>query len=129
MLSSCSSFYDFILKTKAVPQAELDSNPFEAVLYPAIDPLFTRTEGFTEEQTRELLRTARDEHRPRRTAHRLYTLLLMLYGMCLRIEAALGARIEDLGYDAGHHVLNVEVKGGYWSRRRFRPWSTTPSAH
>ncbi|WP_411143121.1 tyrosine-type recombinase/integrase [Streptomyces sp. x-80] len=57
----------------------------------------------------------------RHTAYRLYTLLLMLYGMCLRIEAALGAQIEHLGYDAGHHVLNVEVKGGYWVKKAIPP--------
>ncbi|GGP78396.1 tyrosine-type recombinase/integrase [Streptomyces melanogenes] len=121
VLSACSSFYDFVLKTKALPTEEFGSNPFEAVLYPVIDPLFTRTEGFTEAQTQLLLRTARDAHRPRHTAHRLYTLLLMLYGMCLRIEAALGARIEDLGHQAGHHVLNVEVKGGFWVTKAIPP--------
>lgn len=59
MLPSCSSFYDFVLKTKAPSKEELDSNPFEAALYPVIDPLFPRTEGFTEEQTQELMRTVR----------------------------------------------------------------------
>lgn len=58
---------------------------------------------------------------PRRTAHRLYTLLLVLYQCWLRIEAALGARIENLGYDADLHVLDVEVKGGYWVKKAVPP--------
>ncbi|WP_327249884.1 hypothetical protein [Streptomyces sp. NBC_01320] len=34
--------------------------------------------------------------------------------MCLRIETALSARIERLGYGTGHHILEVQVKGGDW---------------
>ncbi|SFT21400.1 hypothetical protein [Streptomyces sp. ok210] len=107
----------------SLPKEEFDTNSFEAVLYPDIDPLFTRTEG----QTQKLIRTALDEHRPRHTAHRLYALLLTLYGMCLRIEAELGARIENLRYDAGLHVMNVEAKGGYWVEKRSHRWCTTRS--
>ncbi|MBG7704820.1 tyrosine-type recombinase/integrase [Streptomyces sp. MC1] len=121
VLSGCSSFYKFVLQTKALPKEQMDSNPFEGVLYPVIDPMFTRTEGLTEEQFAKLARTARDEHQPRRTAFRLYVLLLTLYHLCLRIDAALGARIERLGHDRGHHVLEVEVKGGYWVKKAVPP--------
>ncbi|MFJ9343788.1 tyrosine-type recombinase/integrase [Streptomyces sp. NPDC101733] len=125
VLAACSSFYAFLLKTHALPKEQLEANPFDAVLYPAIDPLFTRSEAFTEPEFHTLLRTARDglDHRGNRwpTGHRLYTELLMLYECCLRIEAALGARIEHLGQDEGHHVLDVEVKGGYWVRKAVPP--------
>ncbi|WP_031155068.1 tyrosine-type recombinase/integrase [Streptomyces xanthophaeus] len=125
VLSACSSFYVFLLRTKLLPKEQLDSNPFEAVLYPAIDPLYSRTEAFTKAEFATLLRTARDglDHRGNRwpTGHRLYTELLMLHDCCLRIESALGARIERLGQDGGHRVLDVEVKGGYWVRKAVPP--------
>ncbi|MFD6936918.1 hypothetical protein ACFWAP_12315 [Streptomyces goshikiensis] len=60
VLSACSSFYVFLLRTKLLPKEQLDSNPFEAVLYPAIDPLYSRTEAFTQAEFAALLRTARD---------------------------------------------------------------------
>jgi integrase len=122
VLSACSSFCKFVLQTKALPKEKLEANPFDGVLYPVIDPMFTRTEGLTEEEYARLARTARDEHRPRRTAFRLYVLILVLYHLCLRIEAALGACIEKLGYDRGHHVLEVEVKGGYWVKKPIPPF-------
>lgn len=122
VLSACSSFYKFVLQTKALPKERLDANPFDGVLYPNIDPLHTRTEGLTEEEYVTLARTARDEHRPRRTAFRLYVLILVLYHLCLRIDAALGARIEKLGYDKGHHTLDVLIKGGTWVRKPVPPF-------
>ncbi|MGC5042463.1 tyrosine-type recombinase/integrase [Streptomyces albidoflavus] len=122
VLSACSSFFKFTLQTKAVPKERLDANPFDGVLYPAIDPLFTRTEGLTEEEYVKLARTARDEHPCRRTAFRLYVLILVLYYLCLRIDAALGARIEKLGYDKGHHVLEVQIKGGTWVQKPVPPF-------
>lgn len=122
VLSACSSFYKFLLQTKALPKKVLDANPFDGVLYPAIDPMFTRTEGLTEAEYVKLARTARDEHEPRRTAFRLYVLILVLYHLCLRIDAALGARIEKLGYDKGHHILEVQIKGGTWVRKPVPPF-------
>lgn len=38
-------------------------------------------------------------------------LILVLYHLCLRIDAALCARIEKLGYDKDHHTLDVLIKG------------------
>ncbi|GGR34799.1 tyrosine-type recombinase/integrase [Streptomyces aurantiogriseus] len=122
VLSACSSFFKFVLQTKALPKEKLDANPFDGVLYPAIDPLFTRTEGLTEAEYVTLARTARDEHPCRRTAFRLYVLILVLYHLCLRIEAALGARIEELGYDKGHHTLEVQIKGGTWVTKPVPPF-------
>ncbi|MFQ6144583.1 hypothetical protein ACLMNJ_16130 [Streptomyces seoulensis] len=71
VLSACSSFHKFVLQTKALPKKAMDANPFDGVLYPAIDPMFTRTKGLTEAEYVKLARTARDEHEPRRTASRL----------------------------------------------------------
>ncbi|MFK8844908.1 tyrosine-type recombinase/integrase [Streptomyces sp. Ac-502] len=121
VLSANSSFFKFVLQTRALPKETMDSNPFDGVLYPAIDPLFTRTEGLTEAEYVTLARTARHEHPCRRTAFRLYVLILVLYHLCLRIDAALGARIEKLGYDKGHHTLEVQIKGGTWVTKAVPP--------
>ncbi|MET8014277.1 tyrosine-type recombinase/integrase [Streptomyces sp. NPDC005271] len=46
----------------------------------------------------------------------------LLYHLCLRIDAALGARVEKLGYDKGHHTLEVRVKGGTWVTKAVPPF-------
>ncbi|KOG74990.1 MULTISPECIES: tyrosine-type recombinase/integrase [Streptomyces] len=122
VLSANSSFYKFVLQTRVLPKEMMDSNPFDGVLYPAMDPLFTRTESLTEAEYVTLARTARHEHPCRRTAFRLYVLILVLYHLCLRIDAALGARIEKLGYDKGHHTLEVQIKGGTWVTKAVPPF-------
>ncbi|WP_327299917.1 tyrosine-type recombinase/integrase [Streptomyces sp. NBC_01197] len=107
-LSAASSFFTYLDK---VSDDGL-KNPFDAVQRPVIDPDFSPTEGYTEQQWIELLITARDRHRVAAYRTRAYALLLTLYTCCLRIDSLLNARVEDLGYDKGHHVLKVTVKGG-----------------
>jgi integrase len=119
VLSGASSFYDYALKAQVLDRAV--GNPFEAVLRPAVDSDYSPTEGLTEAEWNRLLVTARDLHQPRRTAHRTYTLLLLMYALMMRVGAALSARIEHLGYDRGHHVLNVKVKGGSWKKKALPP--------
>ncbi|RIH58562.1 hypothetical protein D3C59_34285 [Streptomyces sp. SHP22-7] len=43
---------------------------------------------------------------------RHYALFLAIYTMALRLDSALAARVEDLGHDKGHRILNVRLKGG-----------------
>ncbi|MEY9961550.1 tyrosine-type recombinase/integrase [Streptacidiphilus sp. MAP5-52] len=119
VLSGASSFYDYALKAQVIGREA--GNPFEAVLRPAIDPDFSATEGLTDEEFERLLVTARDLHRPRHTAHRAYTLLLLMYALMMRVGSALAARIEDIGYDRGHHVLNVVLKGGTRKKKVLPP--------
>ncbi|MBF9071731.1 tyrosine-type recombinase/integrase [Streptacidiphilus fuscans] len=118
VLSGCSSFYSYAHRAQ-VPLAA--GNPFDAVLRPVIDPDFSPTEGLTDAEFEQLLVAARDLHRPRRTAHRNFTLLLVMYALMLRVGSALAARIEDLGYDRGHHTLNVRLKGGTRKRKPIPP--------
>ncbi|MER5386376.1 hypothetical protein ABT040_40115 [Streptomyces sp. NPDC002688] len=70
---------------------------------------------------RRQLITARDHHRVVAYRKRAYALLLVLYTCCLRIDALLNARVEHLGYDKGHHVLRVKVKGGGWKKKPIPP--------
>jgi site-specific recombinase XerD len=107
LLSACSSFYTYAVRAKA---AEVD--PFALVPRPDIDPDYSDTEGSTEEETARLLTVARTE------GPRTYALFLAIYTMALRVDSALSARVEDLGYDKGHRTLNVRLKGG---RRKKKP--------
>ncbi|NUR01396.1 MAG: tyrosine-type recombinase/integrase [Streptomyces sp.] len=101
LLSACSSFHKYAVRARA---AEFD--PFALVPRPEVDPDYSDTEGSTEEETARLLAAAR-AHSPRS-----YALLLAMYSMALRVDSALGAMVEDLGYDKGHRTLNVRLKGG-----------------
>lgn len=116
-LSSASSFFAYL----DVVSDEPLKNPFDAVQRPVIDPDFSPTEGYTEQQWVELLVTARDHHRISAYRKRAYALLLILYTCCLRIDSLLTARVEHLGYDRGHHVLWVKVKGGGKKKKPIPP--------
>lgn len=83
--------------------------PFDAVLRPNIDPDYSATEGLTEQQWILLLLTARDHHQPAAYRPRAYALLL-------------AARVEDLGHDRGHHVLQVRIKGGTRKKKPIPPY-------
>jgi integrase len=119
VLSAASSFFDYLDK---VSDDRVVKNPFDAVLRPTIDPDYSATEGLTEQQTALLVRTARDLHQPAAYRPRAYALLLMLYALCLRIDSLLAARVEDLGYDRGHHVLDVRIKGGTRKKKPIPPY-------
>ncbi|MGW3910532.1 tyrosine-type recombinase/integrase [Streptomyces sp. NPDC005070] len=108
-LSAASSFFVYLDKVSD----DGVKNPFDAVQRPVIDPDYSPTPGYTEEEWARLLRTARDHHRSSAHRKRAYALLLLLYTCCLRIDSLLSARYEDLGEDRGHRVLLLEkVKGG-----------------
>ncbi|MFE4999280.1 tyrosine-type recombinase/integrase [Streptomyces mirabilis] len=108
-LSAASSFFAYL----DVVSDEPLKNPFDAVQRPVIDPDYSPTPGYTEDEWAKLLVTARDHHRAEAYRKRAYALLLMLYFCCLRIDSLLNAKVEDLGYDQGHRVLLLEkVKGG-----------------
>ncbi|MFE7429045.1 tyrosine-type recombinase/integrase [Streptomyces sp. NPDC057545] len=117
-LSAASSFFRFLDKVSD----DGVKNPFDAVQRPYINPDFSSTPGYTEQEWAKLLVTARDEHRVAAYRKRTYALLLVLYTCCLRIDALLNARVEDLGYDKGHRVLLLEkVKGGGRAKKSIPP--------
>lgn len=114
-LSAASSFFSYPDKVSD----EGVKNPFDAVQRPVIDPDYSPTPGYTEQEWAELLVTARNHRRVAAYRKRAYALLILLYACCLRIDSLLNVRVEDLGYDKGHRVLLLEkVKGG---RRKKKP--------
>ncbi|MFY0516025.1 tyrosine-type recombinase/integrase [Streptomyces anulatus] len=116
-LSAASSFFGYLDVVSDTPL----KNPFDAVRRPVIDPDYSPTPGYTEQEWAKLLVTARDRHRIRAYRKRAYALLLMLYTCCLRIDSLLTARVEHLGDDQGHHVIKVKVKGGAWKNKPVPP--------
>ncbi|MGW6874601.1 tyrosine-type recombinase/integrase [Streptomyces xanthophaeus] len=116
-LPAASSFFGFLDKISD----DGVKNPFDAVQRPYLDPDYFSTPGYTEQEWAKLLVTARDEHRIAGYRKRTYAMLLVLYTCCLRIDALLNARVEDLVYDKGHRVLLVRVKGGGRGKKPIPP--------
>ncbi|MDT0547651.1 MULTISPECIES: tyrosine-type recombinase/integrase [Streptomyces] len=117
-LSAASSFFTYLDKVNDEPL----KNPFDAVQRPYIDPDYSPTPGYTEQEWATLVVTARDHHRVAAYRKRAYALLLTLYTCCLRIDSLLNARVEDLGYDKGHRVLHLEkMKGGGRKKKPIPP--------
>ncbi|MFI0141541.1 tyrosine-type recombinase/integrase [Streptomyces luteogriseus] len=117
-LSAASSFFTYLDKISE----DGVKNPFDAVQRPYVDPDYSATPGYTEQEWARFLAVARDQHRVAAYRKRAYALLLVLYTCCLRIDSLLNARVEDLGYDRGHHVLLLEkVKGGGRKKKPIPP--------
>ncbi|MEU4584459.1 tyrosine-type recombinase/integrase [Kitasatospora aureofaciens] len=111
VLSACSSFYRYAAKTKALSAGD----PFADVLRPPIDPDHSATEGLTPEENLRLIETACARSK------RAYALVLCLYVLFLRVDSLLAADVTDLGYDRGHHMLRLRVKGGKVKRKAVPP--------
>ncbi|MFG1990559.1 tyrosine-type recombinase/integrase [Actinoplanes sp. NPDC048988] len=112
-LSAVASWYDYlVVNTAADPEPLIRYNPAQAAARPRIDPDDSSTVGLERPEADRLLAEARADSR---TSH---ALLLLLLVAGLRVGSAISARVEDLGYDRGHRVLDLTVKGG---RRRRIP--------
>ncbi|GAA0451404.1 integrase [Actinoplanes capillaceus] len=112
-LSAIASWYDYlVVNTAADPEPLIRHNPAQAAARPRVDPDDSSTVGLARTEADRLLAQARADSR---TNHALI-LLLLVAG--LRVGSAIDARIEDVGADRGHRVLNLTVKGG---RRRRVP--------
>lgn len=101
LLSACSSFYKYAVRARGK-----GIDPFDLVARPELDPDGSDTKGSTEDESALLLAAAHED------GPRSYALLLSMYSIALRLDSALGARVEDLGYDKGHRILKVRLKGG-----------------
>ncbi|MGW4817218.1 tyrosine-type recombinase/integrase [Kitasatospora cineracea] len=112
VLSANGSFYKYSAKAKVPLPA---GDPFADVLRPAIDPDYSATEGLTPEENLRLVAAAKA------LSQRAYVVVLMLYVLFLRVDSLLAADVEHLGYDRGHHVLQIKVKGGKWKSKPIPP--------
>lgn len=109
-LSVCSSFYQYAKRLRLV-----EYNPFDGVERPEVDVDHSDTEGLTEDEMAKLLLESR------KLSPRAYALCMLLYTVGLRIDGALGADVENLGYDAGHRTITVRLKGGATAKKALPP--------
>jgi len=110
-LSAVASWYDHLIANTADDPVPLATrNPARTRARPKIDEDWSPTVGLSRTEANKLIGQA-DRHSA--TAAALIRLLLF---DGLRIGSALAAQVEDLGYDRGHRVLNLEVKGGTKAR-------------
>ncbi len=112
VISACSSFHTYAVRVKA----STTGDPFADVLRPQIDPDHSATEGLTPAENLRLVEAARAR------SPRAYALVLCLYVLFLRVDSLLAADVEHLGYDRGHQVLRIQVKGGKWKKKPVPPF-------
>lgn len=109
-MSAASSFYDY-----AIELERTSVNPVKNVKRQKIDQDHSDTEGLTEDEVAKLLVEAK------RLSPRAYALCMLLYTVGLRIDGALGADVESLGYDSGHRTITVTLKGGATAKKALPP--------
>ncbi|MGW5633965.1 tyrosine-type recombinase/integrase [Streptomyces sp. NPDC003832] len=106
-LAAVSSWYAYLVRAEAA-----ERNPFFGMQRPQVSADDSPTRGMTADQLGVLLAYAR-KHETART----YALLVVLAVTAARIGSVLNARIEDLGHDQGHRVIDLTTKRDH--RKRF----------
>jgi len=105
-LSGLSSWYDFLVKIRAV-----DANPVGGADRPYVSRDHSATVGLAPEEVDALLATARAAC-PR---HRAVVTLLADLG--LRVGELVGLDVTDIGWERGHRTVRFVGKGGKTRRR------------
>jgi site-specific recombinase XerD len=110
-ISAVASWYTYLQRNTADdPQPLVTRNPARTDARPHIDPDYSPTIGLTRPEVDRLNQQADADSAT--TA----ALIRLLVTDGLRVGSAISARIEDLGSDRGHRILDVIVKRGH--RRR-----------
>ncbi|MFC4149762.1 tyrosine-type recombinase/integrase [Micromonospora mangrovi] len=113
-LSALSSWYDFLVKLRAV-----DANPVAGADRPRIDRDHSATIGLTPEEVDALLTAAEAETGPTATRNRAAIALLADLG--LRVGELISLDLSDLGAERGHRSVRFVGKGGKVRRRALTP--------
>jgi integrase/recombinase XerD len=104
-VSAISSWYTYLVANTAEdPVPLVTHNPTRAASRPRPDPDDSTTVGLARAEADRLLAEA-DTDGPGSSA-----LIRLLLTAGLRVGSAINARVEDLGHDRGHRVLDVTVK-------------------
>lgn len=106
-VAAVSSWYTYLVREQCAV-----INPFEGAERPRLDTNDSSTRGLSRAQITAVL-----GHAAAHESARTYALLWLMFATAGRISSILDARIEDLGQDRGHQVLDLVVKGG--RRKRF----------
>lgn len=113
-LSGLSSWYDFLLKLRAV-----DANPVAGADRPYVSRDFSATVGLTPQEVDALLAAADAEDGPAAVRHR--AVLALLADLGLRVGEVVGLDVTDLGWERGHRTVRFVGKGGRPRRRALTP--------
>ena len=115
-VSAVASWYDYLIDNTGDTASPLAvRNPAKTRARPRIDPDYSPTVGLSRAEADRLIEAAdKDGY----TTSALVRLLLV---NGLRVGSAIDARIENLGHDRGHRVLDLTRKGGYRDRVAIPP--------
>ncbi|MEU4483159.1 tyrosine-type recombinase/integrase [Micromonospora sp. NPDC023966] len=113
-LSALSSWYDFLVKLRAV-----EANPVAAADRPRVDRDHSATVGLTPDEVDALLAAAEAETGP--TAARNRATIALLADLGLRVGELVSLDLADLGDERGHRSVRFIGKGGKARRRALTP--------
>jgi integrase/recombinase XerD len=113
-LSGLSSWYDFLVKLRAV-----DANPVGGADRPPVARDHSATVGLTPPQVDALLAAADADPGPAALRHR--AVLALLADLGLRVGELVGLDVTDVGWERGHRTVRFVGKGGKPRRRALTP--------
>lgn len=113
-LSALSSWYDFLVKLRAV-----DANPVAGADRPRVDRDHSATVGLTPQEVDALLAAAHADTGP--TAVRNQAVISLLADLGLRVGELVSLDLTDLGAERGHRSVRFVGKGGRPRRRALTP--------
>jgi site-specific recombinase XerD len=113
-LSGLSSWYDFLVKLRAV-----DANPVGGADRPAVSRDHSSTVGLTPQEVDALLAAAQADTGPAALRHQ--AVLALLADLGLRVGEVVGLDVTDLGWERGHRSVRFVGKGGRPRRRALTP--------
>ncbi|NES27685.1 tyrosine-type recombinase/integrase [Micromonospora terminaliae] len=113
-LSALSSWYDFLVKLRAV-----EANPVAAADRPRVDRDHSATVGLTPDEVDALLAAADADTGATATRNRAAIALLADLG--LRVGELVSLDLADLGAERGHRSVRFVGKGGKARRRALTP--------
>ncbi|WBB80823.1 tyrosine-type recombinase/integrase [Micromonospora sp. WMMD882] len=113
-LSAVSSWYDFLVKLRAV-----DANPVAGADRPRVDRDHSATVGLSPQEVDALLAAAHADTGP--TAARNRAVVALLADLGLRVGELVSLDLTDLGVERGHRSVRFVGKGGRPRRRALTP--------
>ncbi|MGK5681503.1 tyrosine-type recombinase/integrase [Actinoplanes sp. URMC 104] len=109
-LSGLSSWYDFLVKLRAV-----EANPVSGADRPYVSRDHSATLGLTPQEVDALLAAARD------AGVRHHAVITLLADLGLRVGELVSLDLADLGWERGHRTVRFVGKGGKARRRALTP--------
>ncbi|WP_412750555.1 tyrosine-type recombinase/integrase [Krasilnikovia sp. M28-CT-15] len=113
-LSGLSSWYDFLVKLRAV-----EANPVGGADRPYVSRDHSATVGLTAEQVDAVLAAAEADHGPAALRHR--AMVTVLADLGLRVGELVGLDVGDVGAERGHRTVRFVGKGDRPRRRVLTP--------